>query len=129
MEKTRFLSVLFVLTLVISSFTTFFVDELNFEISVAGVNHELKEGLKPAEFAKLTIESKDEKIKVKSFEITLARGSRAISITTYEGNIVDLNLLKANARSGDRIVIDIKSMSIENESSSPANAIFVIKVN
>jgi hypothetical protein len=129
MEKTRFLSFILVLAVLSNAFAFLSTDEPGFKISIAGVNHELKDGLNPSEFAKLTIESKDEKINVQSFEITLARGSRAISITKYEGNIVDLNLLKANARSGDRIVIDIKSMSIENESSSPANAIFVIKVN
>lgn len=129
MEKTRFLLVLFVLTLVVSSFTIFFVEERNFKISISGVNHELKDGLNPSEFAKMTIESKDENVNVKSFEITLARGARAISIKTYEGNIVDLNSLKANARSGDRIVIDIKSTNMENESTSPTNTIFVIKVN
>ena len=129
MEKTRFLLVLFVLTLVVSSFTIFFVEERNFKISIAGVNHELKDGLNPSEFAKMTIESKDENVNVKSFEITLARGSRAISIKTYEGNTVDLNQLKTNARPGDRIVIDIKSTNMENESTSPTNTIFVIKVN
>ena len=90
---------------------------------------ELKDGLNPSEFAKMTIESKDENVNMKSFEITLARGARAISIKTYERNIVDLNSLKANARSGDRIVIDIKSTNIKNESTSTANTIFVIKVN
>ena len=129
MEKTRFLLVLFVLTLVVSSFTIFFVEEHNFKISIAGVNHELKDGLNPSEFAKMTIESKDENVNVKSFEITLACGSRAISIKTYEGNTVDLNQLKTNARPGDRIVIDIKSTNMENESTSPTNTIFVIKVN
>lgn len=129
MEKTRFLLVLFVLTLVVSSFTIFFVEEPNFKISIAGVNHELKDGLNPSEFAKMTIESKDENVNVKSFEITLARGARAISIKTYEGNTVDLNQLKTNARPGDRIVIDIKSTNMENESTSPTNTIFVIKVN
>ncbi len=129
MEKTRFLLVLFVLTLVVSSFTIFFVEERNFKISIAGVNHELKDGLNPSEFAKMTIESKDENVNVKSFEITLARGARAISIKTYEGNTVDLNQLKTNARPGDRIVIDIKSTNMENESTSPTNTIFVIKVN
>lgn len=129
MKKIHLLSFIFVLTVLSNAFAFLSADESGFKILIEGVNHELKDGLNPSEFAKMTIESKDENINVKSFEITLARGARAISIKTYEGNIVDLNSLKANARSGDRIVTDIKSTNMKNESTSTANTIFVIKVN
>ena len=100
-----------------------------FTISIKGLDHNLNEGLKNNEFAKMTIESNDENVKVESFEITLARGSRAISIQTIDGNSFDLGKYRGQARSGDRIVIDIKKFKFKNDPLDTQKAVYTIVVN
>lgn len=128
MKKLTFIFSFFIV-LFVSSFTLFPTESPNFKILIKGVGHDLKEGLKTSEFAKMTIESNDENVKVETFEITLARGNRAISIQTIDGNSFDLGKYKGQARSGDRIVIDIKKLKFKNDPLDTPKAVFAIKVN
>jgi len=129
MNKIHFLPALFILTvsLALSSFNQ--VEYPNIKISIAGVDHELSEGLKISEFGKMTVVSHNEGVEISSLEITLARGARAVSIDAVEANTFELSKLKANARSGDRIVVDIKSKNSDDTLPSPDNSIIVFKVN
>jgi len=129
MEKPRFLLTLFALAVSLSSVTLFPIEDLHFKISIKGVTHDLNEGLKPSEFAKLTIESVDESIEVSSIEITLARGNRAVTILTINSDSFDLRAFKANAQPGDRIVVQIIKVSDTEDLLLPDNTIFIIKVN
>lgn len=127
MRKLPFLLAAFLLIGILSSFTFYPLGKSNYKISVNGINHDLQDGLKPSEFAKMTIEVQDKSLKVESFEITLARGSRAISSSVIEGNTFDLSQYKSDARSGDRIVIEVSSQN--TDALSPSKSIFVLKVN
>lgn len=127
MRKLPFLLAAFLLIGILSSFTFYPAEKSNYKISVNGINHDLQDGLKPSEFAKMTIEVQDKMLKVESFEITLARGSRAISSSVIEGNTFDLSQYKSDARSGDRIVIEVSSQN--TDALSPSKSIFVLKVN
>lgn len=130
MKKSPFTFTIFVLlSVLVSSFTPLPTEEPNFKISIKGVNHDLHDGLKPSEFAEMTIESKDETIKIEAFEITLARGNRAISISTIESNTFNLRQFMSQARSGDRIVIEIKKLKSKTESLATANSVITIRVN
>ena len=130
MKKSPFTFTIFVLlSVLVSSFTPLPTEEPNFKISIKGVNHDLHDGLKPSEFAEMTIESKDETIKIEAFEITLARGNRAISISTIESNTFNLRQFMSQARSGDRIVIEIKKLKSKKESLATANSVITIRVN
>ncbi|MCK5101485.1 MAG: hypothetical protein KAR17_01680 [Cyclobacteriaceae bacterium] len=118
-----------VIFLLLSSFVT--SEEFNFTVKINKLENRniLLDGLKPSEFAELIIESKNKNIKIESFEITLARGNRAISISTIESNRYDLRQHRDHARSGDRIVIEIKKLRNKNGSLAPSNTVMVIKVN
>jgi hypothetical protein len=130
MKKLPLLFAIFVLlSVLISSFTLLTSEEPNFKISIKGVDHDLHDGLKPSEFAEMTIESKDENIKIEAFEITLARGNRAIEISQVKSNSFNLHKYTGIARSGDRIVVEVKKISNKNESLSPNNyTVIAIKV-
>ena len=128
MKKSPFIFALFIF-LCVGLFSFHPMEKSPFTISIKGLHHSLNEGLKTNEFAKMTIESNDENVKVKSFEITLARGSRAISIQTIDGNSFDLGKYRGQARSGDRIVIDIKKVKFKNDPLDTLKAVFAIKVN
>lgn len=94
-----------------TSFTISTNVNADIKLSIKGIGHDLKEGLKPAEFGELTIESSNKNIKIEAFQITLARGNRAIEISDVKGNKFDLRKYDGYARSGDRIVIEIKKVS------------------
>ncbi len=129
MEKRRILRRLFVLAVSLSSFSLFTIEDPKFKISIAGVNHDLNGGLKPSEFAELTIESADERIEVSSIEITLARGNRAVTILTINSDSFDLGEFKEKAQPGDRIVVQIIKVSDTEDLLLPDNKMFIIKVN
>jgi len=104
------------------------IDGQNFKISIAGVEHEIIGGLKPSEFSKLTIESKDESIKIESFEITLARGNRSVSVSNIQSNNFDLRDFIGKARSGDVIVIQINTLVDKEGKQFPDNSVISIEV-
>ena len=118
-----------VILLLLCSFVT--SEELNFTIKINKLENRniLQDGLTPTEFAELIIESRNKNISIEAFEITLARGNRAISISTIKSNRIDLKQYQDQARSGDRIVIEIKKLSRNTESLASSNAIIAIKVN
>jgi len=129
LNKIRFLPTLFILTVSLALYSFNQVEYANIKISIAGVDHELSAGLKISEFGKMTVVSLKEGVEIASLEITLARGARAISKSAVEGNTFELSQLKANARSGDMIVVDIKSKYSDDKLPSPDNSIIVFKVN
>jgi hypothetical protein len=128
MKKLPFIFAFFIF-LSVSSFSFRAEEKPKFTISIKGLNHDLQEGLKTNEFAKMRIESNDENVKVESFEITLARGNRAISNLTIDSNTFDLRKYKGQARSGDRIVIEIKKLKFASEPQDRIKAVFAIVVN
>jgi hypothetical protein len=128
MKKLPFIFAFFIF-LSVSSFSFRAEEKPEFTISIKGLNHDLQEGLKTNEFAKMRIESNDENVKVESFEITLARGNRAISNLTIDSNTFDLGKYKGQARSGDSIVIEIKKLKFASEPQDRTKAVFVIVVN
>ena len=126
MSKLNFLSILiagFILGLF--SYTHLYAEHDEYEISIKGVNRDFfKEGLKVMEFAELNIKSKTGKNKVEAFEITLARGNRAVENRQIAGDHFDLRKYRSMARSGDRIVIEIHT---DSKTSSDA-AKFIITI-
>jgi len=110
MKKIPFLFVLLVLpTMSMHTFANLPAGDVLYKISIKGVDHDfIHDGLKPSEFAEMTIECNDENRNIEAFEISLARGSRAISVITVEGNQFALQRYKSQARAGDRLVIEIK---------------------
>ena len=130
MKKSSLLLAYSFLILFISSFTIYPMEDSKLQITIKGVDHPLQDGLKPSEFAELKVESTIQDIKIESLEITLARGNRAVENSQVKGNSFNLRKYVGRARSGDRIVIEIKKMNSENESlSANTNHIIAIKVN
>lgn len=99
------------------------------DIFVKGVDHDiLKEGIRPAQFGELSIGLKDEDKQIKAFQITLARGNRAVDISDVRGNTFDLKKYSSKARAGDRIVIEVKTTARQGDSISPSASIVVLVV-
>lgn len=96
---------------------------------IKGVSHDLKKGLEPSEFAELRIETEDKDLKVESFQITFARGNRAIEVTYVNGNTFDLRKYNHKVRSGDRLVIEVKVLKNHSESMKPQSSIITIPIN
>lgn len=129
MKNSHFLFlVLFSLTVFTSSFNFLSIDDLEFKYLIKGVTHELNEGLKPSEFDKLTIELTNHEIKIEAFQITLSRGNRAVNISDVKSNTFNLRKFYGEARSGDRIVIEIKKLSDQTISKNAAT-VMTIRVN
>ena len=115
--------------LVSSAFVQFSLDGLQFKYSIKGVSHDLTDGLEPSEFAELSIKTEDKKLKVESFQITLARGNRAIETTYVKGNTINLSKYVRKVRSGDRLVIEVKVLKNDSESMKPPSSIVTIPIN
>lgn len=99
------------------------------DISVKGVDHDIvKEGIRPAEFGELSIGLKDEDHQIEAFQITLARGNRAVDISNVRGSTFNLKKYTSMARAGDRIVIEIKSTAKQGDSLSPSVSIVALAV-
>lgn len=99
------------------------------DISVKGVDHDIvKEGIRPVEFGELSIGLKDENTQIEAFQITLARGNRAVDISDVRGNTFNLKKYSSMARAGDRIVIKVKSTTNKNDSLSPTAFIVALAV-
>ena len=104
---------------------------LSFKVYVDNIaDRELKKvGIKPVDFADLKISPTDESIQVETIKITLARGNRAIEISTVNSNHFNLGKYKGVARAGDRIVIEVRMLNKSNELLDLSNAIIVMTVN
>ena len=104
--------------------------DLEYKLSVDGiVENYAKNGLKHSDFAMMEITANN-KIKVKEFEITLARGKRAVHYNKQiQGNQFDLNHYSEDARDGDRIVIEILELSDENIELTQFNSIITIRID
>ena len=114
MLKSNYLSLLFAgFILVLLSHNYLYAEHGGYKITIKGVNRDFfKGGLKVMEFAELDIKSKTGKNEVDTFEITLARGSRAVDNRKISGDHFNLRKYSGIARSGDRIVIEIHPDSI-----------------
>lgn len=129
--KTSFfysLSTLFV-AILICSFTIYPFKDFALNIKVEGQESKniFQEGLQPSELALMTIESTDEKISIKEFEVILARGTRPVAIKSVNGNQYDLANFADQAKSGDRIVIEITKFSDADAPEDLAFATFPIR--
>jgi len=77
---------------------------------------------------------KDARYKVFEWDVTLARGRRALGQKKVNGPNVNLTDLASKARAGDRLVIEIKEVKrlnfkSETESVPGVNDIFTIPIN
>ena len=121
-------SFLFILVLFCSSFAILPGEDFEIKYLIKGVNHELTYGLKPSELGELTISSSNKEIKVEVFQITLARGNRAVKITDVNGDKFNLREYYGTARSGDRIVIEVKKLS-DQTFLQKAVSVLAIRIN
>ena len=101
---------LFLLVVIICSFTNSSIHDLEIKYAIKGVYHNLKEGLTKSEFNELTLTTNQD-LKVETFQITLARGNRPVKVFDVSGSVFNLRKLVGNARKGDYIVIIIKKLS------------------
>lgn len=130
MKNSRYLiSAFVVFTVFIFSFTPASDETSDVKISIKGLNHDWRDGLKPSEFAEMTIESIDVSIAIDELQITLARGNRAVDFSSVKSGSFNLRNYTGNARAGDRIVVEIKKSTDKIDSSSLYNSVIVIKVN
>ena len=88
----------------------------------------IQRGIKPSDFTEMTVESLDENLIVESLQITLARGNRAVSISDVNGNNFSLRKLAGVARSGDRLVIEVRKRNLEIESVKPTITVITIPI-
>lgn len=121
-------SFVFIFILFTSSFTILPIVDFEIKFLIKGVDYELKEGLKPSELNELTIESSNQEIKVEAFQVTLARGNRAVEISDVVGNKFNLRKFSSDARSGDRIVVEIKKLS-DQSYLQKAVSVLAIRIN
>ena len=123
---------LILLSLIVSSYTIEATVKPAFQVTIQGIEGRnlLKEGVARPEFAPMTIETDQEGIAVKKFEVVLARGSNPVE--TFEvatGNRMDLREFADSARSGDRLVVDIREVSgLDQADISGAKYVIVIPV-
>lgn len=127
-------SILFRLTILLvallaSAFVQSSFDGPQIKYLIKGVSHDLKKGLEPSEFEELRIETEDKDLKVESFQITHARGNRAIEVTYVNGNTFDLRKYTRKVRNGDRLVIEVKVLKNHSESIKPQSSIITIPIN
>jgi hypothetical protein len=111
------------------SFNHHLSDNAKIEINIHGVDHDfLREGIEIAQFNQMSIQFRDEIMVVQAFQITLARGTRSIDISDVRGNSFNLRKYIRMARPGDRIVIEVKRTSADDDLNSQTTTIFVLKV-
>ena len=106
--------VILLISIAISSYTAGTAEKPTLQVAIQGMEGQdiLKEGVARTEFALMTIETDQEGTAVKKFEVILARGSSPIErFEVNAGNSMDLREFADSARSGDRLVIDIKEVS------------------
>jgi len=125
--------ILFVLPLCLSGFIAFtLANDLAITVKVEGVEQlSLREGLSPSELAMMTIETSNENVSVREFEVILARGSRPVenSVQVIQGNSYDLDKFSQFAKPGDRIVIQLNKLShSEEERLTDQNRAIVIPI-
>ena len=120
------------LSVVLSSYAVLPIDKRTLYVTVQGLAGRdlLKEGVARTEFAPLTIDSDQGQVKVKRFDVTLARGSKPVEVVEVAtGNRIDLREFADSARSGDRLVIDIKELSgIEQGERSGGEYVIIVPV-
>ena len=108
-------SLLILLTFTLaSSFLAKTHDKPTFQVTIQGIENRniIEEGIASTEFALMTIETDEKDTEVKEFEVVLARGSNPVEHTVVEtGNSFDLREFADSAKSGDRIVVDIKEIA------------------
>lgn len=100
------------------------------KIIVQGVENRdvTREGLMPAELTYLILESRDKTAGVEEFQIFLARGQSPVGVpaTVIRGNQVALEKYRPFARTGDRLVINLRKL--KGDQKLPDNKIIVIPI-
>lgn len=113
-----------ILVLFLGSVLAFNQKEFKFKINVEGSKGNfVKKELRRSEFASMEITTNYENFEVGQFDITLARGQRAIISNKVSGNNFDLIKYSKIARDGDRIIIQILEVtpSLDDGSEIPEN--------
>ena len=120
------------LSVIISSYTVEVTEKPTFQVVIQGTQGRdlLKEGVSRNEFAPMTIVTDQKEARVEGFDVVLARGSSPIEVfEVAAGNSMDLREFAGSARSGDRLVIEIKKISgIESADLSGTEYIVIIPV-
>ncbi|MDN5211898.1 hypothetical protein QQ020_07540 [Fulvivirgaceae bacterium BMA12] len=100
----------------------------DFTIKVEGIEDRdlRREGLKPSEFALMTIEAKIENMRIDAVEISLGYGSGLVSATkTVKGNSLDLTEYSELAKPGGRIILKLHTIT-EEKDKAPVNKHFYV---
>lgn len=106
---------LLLLVLVMFLTSAFIMQEATYTVTIHRVENRdiLKDGVKPIELTEISVSGWQEDLKVREFEIILARGKSPVGFpsATVKGNRYDLEKYRKIARSGDRIVITINKIA------------------
>ena len=129
MKKSVFWFALIAIAIVTTSLTIIMQQNPGLSFVMAGVDHDLSEGIKISELSTLKGRTKDDVVKIDSMEITLARGNRALGTDKIAGGTYNLSPFKRDARSGDRIVIEVIFVNADDSNEPIPNAIYVVPLN
>ena len=95
--------------------SAFTLQEATYSVTIQGVESRdiLKDGVKATELTEVTVGVSREDLKVREFEIILARGQSPVGFptVTVKGNKYDLEKYRKIAKPGDRIVITLKKLA------------------
>ena len=107
----QLLLILFVIVLT-SAFTS---QEATYTVTIQGVENRdiLKDGVTGPELTEVTVGGWRKDLKVREFEIILARGQSPVGFpsVTVKGNKYDLEKYRKIAKPGDRILITLKKLA------------------
>ena len=127
MKRPLFYSSIFLASLLLASHVPRNSKPSAFHVTIQGIEGRdiLKEGVARTEFARMTLETDREETAIEGFEVVLARGSSPVETFVVDtGNSMDLREFADSARSGDRLVIDVKKVT----GIDPANASYVMSI-
>lgn len=97
------------LIIFLTAFTHFSTDIPALQVQIQGLENQniVQEGVYPEDFDILSIQTGDQEVQIQQFEIIHARANRPIQVKSVDGNEFDLHNFEEQAKSGDRIVIEI----------------------
>ena len=114
MKRPLFYSSILLASLLLVSYVSKSSKPSAFHVTIQGIEGRdiLKEGVARTEFARMTLETDREETAVEGFEVVLARGSSPVETFVVDtGNSMDLREFADSARSGDRLVVDVKEVT------------------
>lgn len=100
--------------------------EFSLEVRGLGSKDIIQDGIRPDELNLLSINARTGS--VTGFEIVHARGKSPVKSSKVDGNSFDLREFRHHAKAGDRIVINVLSVTSGNGTTEPDNAILIIPI-